>query len=49
MYIRKTIDCYYIFSNYGYGWDLECNAENYADARNLLKTYRENVKTLVLK
>ena len=43
MYIRKTQDVYYIYGNNGYGWDEECAAENYADAKRLLKEYRENV------
>ena len=27
----------------GYGWDIECNCEDRADAKAQLKTYRENV------
>ena len=43
MYKRKTKDAYYIYGNCGYGWDIECNAEDSADARRLLKEYRSNV------
>jgi hypothetical protein len=42
-YKRKTIDCYAIEGNNGYGWDIECNCEDYKDAKEQLKTYRENV------
>ena len=44
MYKRKTVDCYAIEGFYeGYGWDIECNCEDYKDAKVQLKTYRENV------
>ena len=44
MYKRKTVDCYAIEGFYeGYGWDIECNCEDYTDAKVQLKTYRENV------
>jgi len=46
-YKRKTKDCYAIEGNCGYGWDIECNCEDYADAKAQLKTYRENVSYLV--
>lgn len=42
-YKRKTKDCYAIEENCGYGWDIECNCEDRADAKVQLKTYRENV------
>lgn len=42
MYARKTKDVYEIHTNYGYGWDIECPAEDLADAKRLLKEYREN-------
>ena len=42
-YKRKTKDCYAIEGNCGYGWDIECNCEDRADAKAQLKTYRENV------
>ena len=41
-YKRKTKDCYAIEGNCGYGWDIECNCEDYADAKAQLKTYEEN-------
>lgn len=42
-YQRKTVDCYAIEGNCGYGWDIECNCEDWADAKKQLRTYRENV------
>ena len=33
----------FIRAGYGYGWDIECNCEDRADAKKQLKTYRENV------
>ena len=42
-YERKTVDCYAIEGNSGYGWDIECNCENLEDAKRQLKTYRQNV------
>ena len=34
-YKRKTKDCYVIEGNCGYGWYIECNCEDYADAKAL--------------
>ena len=42
-YKRKTVDCYAIEGNCGYGWDIECNCDDRADAKKQQKTYRENV------
>lgn len=42
MYIRKTKDVRAIISDYGYGFEETCGAESYADAKRLLKEYREN-------
>ena len=42
-YKQKTEDVYYIMGNNGYGWDIECNCEDLADAKRLLREYRENV------
>ena len=41
-YKRKTVDCYAIEGNCGYGWDIECYCEDIVDAKKQLKTYREN-------
>lgn len=41
-YKRKTKDCYAIEGNCGYGWDIECNCEDYADAKAQLKTDEGN-------
>lgn len=43
MYKRKTVDCYAIESNCGYGWDIECYCDDWKDAKAQLKTYKENV------
>ena len=43
-YIRKTVDEYQIFTNYGYGWEVENTEDNYTDAKRSLKEYRENTK-----
>ena len=43
MYKRKTVDIYGIYSLLENGWELECPAEDYKDAKRLLKEYRENV------
>lgn len=36
-YKRKTKDCYAIEGNCGYGWDIECNCEDYADAKSTVE------------
>ena len=43
MYKRKTIDCYAIEGNNGYGWDIECYCDDWKDAKACLKDYRDNV------
>lgn len=42
MYIRKTVDIYILFSNYGYGWDEELTEYTYKEAKEQLLTYRQN-------
>ena len=42
MYTRKTVDRYDIMTNYGYGWECECSEDNYKEAKQRLKEYREN-------
>lgn len=44
MYTRKTKDIYILMSNYGYGWEEELTENTYQEAKEQLKTYRENVK-----
>lgn len=44
MYIRKTEDIYYIMANYGYGWEELYWLDNYQEAKDDLKSYRENEK-----
>ena len=47
MYKRKTKDCYAIESFYCGEWSIECNCEDYKDAKAQLKTYRENISAPV--
>ena len=42
-YKRKTVDCYAIEGNCGYGWDIECYCDDIVDAKKQLKAYRENI------
>ena len=41
-YIRKTKDEYHTQSDYGCGWETVTIDDNYADAKQMLKDYREN-------
>ena len=41
-YERKTVDVWEVWSNYGYGWEAECEGETRQDARRLLREYNEN-------
>lgn len=40
---RTTRDEWEIQSNHGYGWDVETTESTLTDAREQLRTYRENV------
>lgn len=42
MYVRKTRDEWQILSNYGYGWEEVTAASTRAEAKALLKDYRDN-------
>ena len=42
-YKRKTVDCYAIEGNCGYGWKNKNNCEDRADGKKKQKTYKENV------
>ena len=44
MYKRKTKDIYIIMSNYGYGWEEELFEATYSEAKQQVKTYKENCK-----
>ena len=41
-YTRKTKDIYILLSNYGYGWEEELTEDTCKEAKEQLKTYREN-------
>lgn len=40
MYVRKTVDRYYIETNYGYGWEEEDVEEDYFEAKRIANEYR---------
>lgn len=44
MYIRKTIDVWYIECLYPTGWEIECCEYTYKDAKVQSVCYRENTK-----
>ena len=46
-YTRKTKDVYNIVTNYGYGWEVECSEDDYKEAKQRLKEYRENTSAQV--
>lgn len=41
-YIRKTIDVWRLYVNYGYGWEHELDEFSRVEARQRLREYREN-------
>lgn len=41
-YVRKTVDEYVVFGNYGYGWDEVTSEPTYGEAKKRLMEYREN-------
>lgn len=41
-YVRKTVDCWRLFVNYGQGWEYEGADYSKQEARQTLKSYREN-------
>ena len=41
-YIRKTKDEYILLSNYGYGWEEELTEDTLTEAKEQLRTYKEN-------
>ena len=46
-YTRKTVDRWYIMTNYGYGWECENIETTREDARRSYKEYRENIQGAV--
>lgn len=51
MYHRKTRDVWHILVNYGHGdgWEHECTEMSWREARDQLRTYRENVPGVAIK
>jgi hypothetical protein len=47
MYKRKTIDVYYLKTNYGYGSELEVGYDTLKEAKQGKKEYLENCKELI--
>lgn len=43
-YVRKTVDRWDIETNYGYGWETECSEYTWAEAKQRLREYRENIR-----
>jgi hypothetical protein len=41
-YVRKTVDEWHTQGNYGCGWETVTIDDNYADAKQMLRDYREN-------
>ena len=39
-YVRKTHDEWDLWTNYGYGWEIECSYDKHEDAMRDLKEYR---------
>lgn len=48
-YIRVTKDEYQIRQNCGYGFEEVCSEDNYKEAKQRLKEYRENQPEYVVK
>ena len=46
-YRRKTRDVYKIMTNYGYGWECECEEYDLSEAKRRKKEYLENTKAAV--
>ena len=46
-YVRKTVDRWDIETNYGYGWETECSEYTWAEAKQRLQEYRENIRGAV--
>ena len=46
-YVRKTVDRWDIETNYGYGWETECCEYTWAEAKQRLHEYRENIRGAV--
>ena len=46
MYKRKTIDYYYLETNYGYGKELECAYDTFKEAKQGKKEYLANATGL---
>ena len=42
MYIRKTIDCWKLYCNYGQGWELEVIEYSTKEMLNRIKEYNIN-------
>lgn len=46
-YQRKTYDEWELWTNYGYGWECECCASTYKEAKEDYKAYRDNATRLI--
>lgn len=46
-YVRKTVDEWQIWTNYGYGWEHENTETTRADGLRSLREYRDNIQGAV--
>jgi hypothetical protein len=49
MYVRKTVDEWQIWTNYGYGWENETTELTFREAREQVKCYRANVPGIAIR
>lgn len=47
IYQRKTYDEYQLYTNYGYGWDIECTESTRREILQRAREYRENTTALL--
>ena len=46
-YIRKTRDEYEVWTNYGYGWEVEVTESTLEEAKKCKRDYIENARGLI--
>lgn len=47
-YKRKTHDIYQVVTNYGWGWEVECEEFTLRDALQRYREYKENTNAQVI-
>lgn len=48
-YVRKTVDTWELWTNYGQGWEHEVTELSWKEMREQKRTYRENCPGVVLR